>query len=98
MQQGLLGRISRSPVWEYHLFGIVSEGTHADCHYLIAGVQGTSLLSVSTPGNLYLYFQTGDFTKSLVANPPKALWTRELKVNLASHHRHHFTPDHNIIP
>ncbi|KAF5344054.1 hypothetical protein D9756_011520 [Leucocoprinus leucothites] len=61
MQQGLLGRISRSPIWEYHLFGIVSEGTNADCHYLVAGVQG-------------------DFTKSLVQNPPKALWTRELKL------------------
>ncbi|KXN82504.1 hypothetical protein AN958_02355 [Leucoagaricus sp. SymC.cos] len=61
MQQGLLGRISRSPIWEYHLFGIISEGTQADCHYMVAGVQG-------------------DFTKSLVENPPKALWTRELKI------------------
>ncbi|KAF8737706.1 hypothetical protein AX14_012476 [Amanita brunnescens Koide BX004] len=60
MQQGLLGRISRSPVWEYHAFGIISEGTHAKYHYLIAGVQG-------------------DFTKSLVTDPPKTIWTRELK-------------------
>lgn len=60
MQQGLLGRISRSSIMEYHAFGIISEGTHAKYHYMIAGVQG-------------------DFTKSLVNNPPKTLWTRELK-------------------
>ncbi|KAF9050714.1 hypothetical protein BDZ89DRAFT_1098750 [Hymenopellis radicata] len=40
MQQGLLGRISRSSIMEYHAFGIVSEGTHAKYHYMIAGVQG----------------------------------------------------------
>ncbi|KAF6764854.1 hypothetical protein DFP72DRAFT_985959 [Ephemerocybe angulata] len=60
MQQGLLARISRSSIMEYHAFGIVSEGPHAKYHYLIAGVQG-------------------DFTRSLVENPPKTLWTRELK-------------------
>lgn len=27
-----------------------------------------------------LYIHVGDFTKSLVNNPPKTLWTRELKV------------------
>ncbi|KAJ7702714.1 hypothetical protein B0H17DRAFT_1167086 [Mycena rosella] len=60
MQQGLLGRISRSSIMEYHAFGIISEGTHAKYHYMIAGVQG-------------------DFTKRLVNDPPKMLWTRELK-------------------
>jgi len=40
MQQGLLARISRGSVWEYHAFGIVSEGVDATCHYLICGVQG----------------------------------------------------------
>ncbi|KAI9465291.1 hypothetical protein BJY52DRAFT_1114066 [Lactarius psammicola] len=40
MQQGLLARISRSSIMEYHAFGIVSEGTHASHHYLICGVQG----------------------------------------------------------
>ncbi|KAJ7063099.1 hypothetical protein C8F01DRAFT_985215 [Mycena amicta] len=60
MQQGLLGRISRSSIMEYHAFGIISEGTHAKYHYMIAGVQG-------------------DFTKGLVNDPPKTLWTRELK-------------------
>ncbi|TDL23046.1 hypothetical protein BD410DRAFT_787876 [Rickenella mellea] len=60
MQQGLLGRISRSSIMEYHAFGIISEGTHAKYHYMICGVQG-------------------DFTRSLVDSPPKALWTRQLK-------------------
>jgi hypothetical protein len=60
IQQGLLGRVSRTPIWEYHIFGIVSEGKHAKYHYMVAGVQG-------------------DFTKDLVQNPPKTLWTRELK-------------------
>ncbi|KAI0685486.1 hypothetical protein BC835DRAFT_1421190 [Cytidiella melzeri] len=60
MQQGLLGRISRSTVKEYHAFGIISEGTHAKYHYMVCGVQG-------------------DFTRSLVNDPPSHLWTRELK-------------------
>ncbi|GJJ08479.1 hypothetical protein Clacol_002697 [Clathrus columnatus] len=60
MQQGLLGRISRSSIMEYHAFGIISEGKHAKYHYMICGVQG-------------------DFTRSLVNDPPRTLWTRELK-------------------
>ncbi|KAJ3773855.1 hypothetical protein FB446DRAFT_834926 [Lentinula raphanica] len=60
MQQGLLGRISRSSIMEYHAFGIISEGKHAKYHYMIAGVQG-------------------DFTKSLVNDPPRTLWTRQVK-------------------
>lgn len=60
MQQGLLGRISRSSIMEYHAFGIISEGRKSECHYMICGVQG-------------------DFTRELVNNPPKTVWTRELK-------------------
>jgi len=60
MQQGLLGRVSRSALKEYHAFGIISAGTRCNSHYMICGVQG-------------------DFTKSLVNDPPHALWTRELK-------------------
>ncbi|KAH9028099.1 hypothetical protein EDB85DRAFT_1892674 [Lactarius pseudohatsudake] len=60
MQQGLLGRISRTSIMEYHAFGIISEGTHSKYHYMICGVQG-------------------DFTRSLVNDPPRTLWTRELK-------------------
>jgi len=40
MQQGLLARISRTPIWEYHAFGTISEGKKSGCHYLICGVQG----------------------------------------------------------
>ncbi|KAI0692092.1 hypothetical protein BC835DRAFT_1407133 [Cytidiella melzeri] len=60
MQQGLLARVSRSSIMEYHAFGIISEGKHAKYHYLICGVQG-------------------DFTRSLVNDPPTHLWTRQLK-------------------
>ncbi|KAG8884384.1 hypothetical protein FRB97_004393 [Tulasnella sp. 331] len=60
MQQGLLGRISRTSIMEYHAFGIISEGKHAKYHYMVAGVQG-------------------DFTRSLVENPPTHIWTREVK-------------------
>ncbi|KAL0072705.1 hypothetical protein AAF712_000468 [Marasmius tenuissimus] len=60
MQQGLLARISRSSIMEYHAFGIISEGISSGKHYLICGVQG-------------------DFTKSLVDNPPTTIWTRQLK-------------------
>ncbi|KAF7792663.1 hypothetical protein EIP86_003760 [Pleurotus ostreatoroseus] len=40
IQQGLLGRISRTATMEYHGFGIISEGVESGCHYIIAGVQG----------------------------------------------------------
>ncbi|KFA71459.1 hypothetical protein S40288_08015 [Stachybotrys chartarum IBT 40288] len=60
MQQGLLGRISRTSVMEYHAFGIISEGRKSGCHYMVCGVQG-------------------DFTKGLVSDPPKTVWTRQLK-------------------
>ncbi|RPD53448.1 hypothetical protein L226DRAFT_516932 [Lentinus tigrinus ALCF2SS1-7] len=66
MQQGLLARISRSSIMEYHAFGIISEGTHAKYHYLICGVQG-------------------DFTRSLVNEPPTHVWTRQLKFAGVSH-------------
>jgi hypothetical protein len=63
MQQGLLARISRTSIMEYHAFGIISEGRNSTHHYIICGVQG-------------------DFTKDLVANPPKTVWTRELKFGM----------------
>ncbi|KAI9433999.1 hypothetical protein H4582DRAFT_2081671 [Lactarius indigo] len=64
MQQGLLGRISHTPIMEYHIFGIVSEGTHAEYHYMICAIMAGL---------------AGDFTRGLVNNPPRTLWTRELK-------------------
>lgn len=63
MQQGLLGRIGRTSIMEYHAFGIISEGRKSPHHYMICGVQG-------------------DFTKSLVDDPPKTVWTRELKFGM----------------
>ncbi|KAJ3541713.1 hypothetical protein NM208_g4477 [Fusarium decemcellulare] len=60
MQQGLVSRISRTAIMEFHAFGIVSEGTKSPCHYMICGVQG-------------------DFTKGLISDPPKTVWTRQLK-------------------
>ena len=64
IQQGLLGRISRSATMEYHGFGIISEGIESGCHYIIAGAQG-------------------DWTRGLVADVPKHLYTREMKVRLS---------------
>lgn len=40
MTQGLLGRISRTSILEYHAFGTISEGKHAKYHYMVCGVQG----------------------------------------------------------
>ena len=55
LQQGLLARISRSSVLEYHIFGTISEGKHAKHHYLICGVQGdfTESLVNSPPTHLW---------------------------------------------
>lgn len=50
MQQGLLGRISRCGIMEYHAFGIISEGKNSPYHYMICGVQGDFTKSlVQTP-------------------------------------------------
>lgn len=66
MQQGLLGRISRSVVLEYHAFGIISEGPKAEYHYMICGVQGMCfplnreiLKSYSAPVLRRLYKKSG---------------------------------------
>jgi hypothetical protein len=67
IQQGLLGRVSRSATMEYHGFGIISEGIESNAHYIIAGVQG-------------------DWTRGLVADPPKFLYTREMKVGRTTPH------------
>lgn len=60
IQQGLLGRVSRDGLREYHAFGIISEGIESGCHYMIVGAQG-------------------DWTRRLVNDPPKYLYTREMK-------------------
>lgn len=57
VKAGLLGRISPSPLSEWHAFGIISDGKNE--HMMLAGA-------------------VGDFTKSLVSNPPTHLWVRRL--------------------
>lgn len=55
VKPGLLGRISPSPLSEWHAFGIISDGEKE--HMMLAGA-------------------VGDFTKSLVSDPPSHLWIR----------------------
>ncbi|KAA8519683.1 hypothetical protein F0562_013872 [Nyssa sinensis] len=56
MKAGILGRISPSPLSEWHAFGIISDGKRE--HMMLAGA-------------------VGDFTKSLVSDPPSHLWVRQ---------------------
>ncbi|KAB5534098.1 hypothetical protein DKX38_017184 [Salix brachista] len=57
VKAGILGRISPSPLSEWHAFGIISDGKTE--HMMLAGA-------------------VGDFTKSLVSNPPSHLWVRQV--------------------
>ncbi|KAG8490838.1 hypothetical protein CXB51_014026 [Gossypium anomalum] len=57
IKSGILGRISPSPLSEWHAFGIISDGKTE--HMMLAGA-------------------VGDFTKSLVSNPPSHLWVRKV--------------------
>ncbi|KAL5729935.1 hypothetical protein ACHQM5_002822 [Ranunculus cassubicifolius] len=57
VEAGMLGRISPSPLSEWHSFGIISDGKKD--HMMLAGA-------------------VGDYTKSLVSNPPSHLWVREV--------------------
>ncbi|CAN0853312.1 Adenylate-forming reductase 06235 [Linum grandiflorum] len=57
VKPGILGRISPSPLSEWHAFGIISDGKIE--HSMLCGV-------------------VGDFTKSLVSNPPTHLWVRQV--------------------
>ncbi|KAF7315134.1 hypothetical protein MIND_00027700 [Mycena indigotica] len=55
MQQGLLARISRGAILEFHAFGIISKGRQSGEHYLICGVQGdfTARLVQDPPTHLW---------------------------------------------
>lgn len=57
VKPGILGRISPSPLSEWHAFGIISDGKRE--HMMLAGA-------------------VGDFTKSLVSDPPSHLWVRQV--------------------
>ncbi|KAH9818806.1 hypothetical protein DFH28DRAFT_92024 [Melampsora americana] len=55
LTSGLHTRISRGGLKEWHIFGSISEGKHADCHYIVAAVQGkfTRSLNTERPEKLY---------------------------------------------
>ncbi|WAQ84130.1 hypothetical protein PtA15_4A581 [Puccinia triticina] len=55
LTSGLHTRISVGGLREWHIFGSISEGKHADCHYIVAAVQGefTKMLNVDKPVTLY---------------------------------------------
>ncbi|KAL7243611.1 hypothetical protein ACSBR1_015919 [Camellia fascicularis] len=57
VKAGILGRISPSPLSEWHAFGVISDNKKE--HMMLAGA-------------------VGDFTKSLVSNPPSHLWVRQV--------------------
>ncbi|XP_028778206.1 adenylate-forming reductase 06235-like [Neltuma alba] len=57
VKPGLLGRISPSPLSEWHAFGIISDGENE--HIMLAGA-------------------VGDYTTSLISNPPSHLWVRTM--------------------
>nr|GEZ18099.1 adenylate-forming reductase 03009 [Tanacetum cinerariifolium] len=57
IKPGILGRISPSPLSEWHAFRIISDGKEE--HMMLAGA-------------------VGDFTKSLVSNPPSHSWVRQV--------------------
>ncbi|CAN1150029.1 Adenylate-forming reductase 06235 [Linum perenne] len=57
VKPGILGRISPSPLSEWHAFGIISDGKTD--HMMLCGA-------------------VGDFTKSLVSNPPTHMWVRQV--------------------
>ncbi|EHS64359.1 uncharacterized protein PGTG_22183 [Puccinia graminis f. sp. tritici CRL 75-36-700-3] len=40
LTSGLHTRVSRGGLREWHIFGSISEGKHADCHYIVMAVQG----------------------------------------------------------
>ena len=54
MQQGLLGRIGRNSVEEYHAFGITSEGQNALHHYIISNFQGKNEDNTAYEGSAQL--------------------------------------------
>ncbi|WAR56364.1 hypothetical protein PtB15_7B212 [Puccinia triticina] len=55
LTSGLHTRVSRGGLREWHIFGAVSEGKHADCHYIVMAVQGgfTRAINKEQPETLY---------------------------------------------
>ncbi|KAH9454101.1 hypothetical protein Pst134EA_013195 [Puccinia striiformis f. sp. tritici] len=55
LTSGLHTRVSRGGLKEWHIFGSISEGKHADCHYIVMAVQGgfTRAMNKEQPETLY---------------------------------------------
>ncbi|KAA1107022.1 hypothetical protein PGTUg99_024569 [Puccinia graminis f. sp. tritici] len=55
LTSGLHTRVSRGGLREWHIFGSISEGKHADCHYIVMAVQGgfTRAMNEDQPETLY---------------------------------------------
>lgn len=55
LTSGLHTRISAGGLREWHIFGSISAGKKADCHYIVAAVQGefTKMLNIDRPKMLY---------------------------------------------
>lgn len=80
MQQGLLGRISRTAILEYHTFGIIRYCFRAFCSNECADPVNHSAGKYSAYHYMICGVQ-GDFTRKLVADMPTHIWTREVKVS-----------------
>ena len=80
MQQGLLARVGRHPIMEYHAFGIIS---YASIFFVGCGLFSSIFVREGKHAKEHyiLCGVQGDFTQSLVKDPPTHLWTRELKVS-----------------
>lgn len=63
---------------EYHAFGIIR---YVDFKLLAEKLQIVALFSEGTHAKYHYLIcgVQGDFTRSLVNDPPRTLWTRELK-------------------
>jgi hypothetical protein len=79
MQQGLLARVGRSSIIEFHAFGIISYAS-----ILLDATVYSYYFSVREGKHAREHYLIcgvqGDFTQSLVKDPPTHLWTRQLKV------------------
>ncbi|KAM6488852.1 hypothetical protein JOM56_015687 [Amanita muscaria] len=73
VQQGLLARISRTGVWEYHAFGMISEGKNSNEHFLICGVQGD--FTQGLVNNPPTHLESGPVSSSSQESPIHRLFT-----------------------
>lgn len=80
MQHGLLARISRGAILEYHAFGIISWVLIPNfAAYLLTDYPNSE--GKQAKYHYLICGVQGDFTRTLVDNPPQTIWTRQLKVS-----------------